>query len=207
MENFELFLEKLWTNRYRSRKIIATPKYVKNQKEWSAGQAARLISKLPKKELNPTEEEIEPQSKPEIIKPKIEPTKPEPTIGPLFYNPDNKCMCGIYKVIKRDDNITTIENIQEIEAFGYMLPNSRGGKNKLYYFDGTEVGYGIKRIVDLPTKKVHLIKEIGDDYCEFNIPYFVYKPLEKELKILKLDKKIFSVKDMTSRADVLNKYI
>lgn len=149
------------------------------------------------------EEEVDPK---EPSKP-VEVEKPEPRIEPLVYNSENKCMTGVYKLISRDENTTTISNIQEIEAYGHMLPNSIGGDGKLYYADGKLSGYSIKRVIDLPTKKIHLIKELEDGYCELSIPYFIYKPEMKKLKILKLNKNLYRITDMTSRIKYLEKYI
>lgn len=153
---------------------------------------------------NIKEEEVEPKK--ELPKP-VEVEKPEPDIKPLVYDSDNKCMTGVYKLISRDENTTTISNIQEIEAHGYMLPRSKGGREKLFYLDGKQSGYSIRRVVDLPTKKIHLLKELEDGYCELSIPYFIYKPEMKKLKILKLNKNLYRIADMTSRIKDLEQYI
>lgn len=130
----------------------------------------------------------------------------DPEIKPLFYDGNSKCVIGIYKLISRDDNITKILNIQELEAYGNMLPFTRG-EGKLYYADNKMSGYSIKRVIELPTKKIHLLREFENGYCELSIPYYIYKPLIKKLKILKLDKSLYRIVDKTHRIDDLEKYI
>jgi len=104
----------------------------------------------------------------------------------LTYNKDSKSMVGVYKVIERDDNFTTLENNQEIQEMD--------GRYPIFYLDNKLSGLRYKRIIKLPSSQIKLDKEIGDNYFEVTIPYSVYKE-NRYLEVKRLDPEKFRIKN------------
>lgn len=105
----------------------------------------------------------------------------------LVYDESSKSMRGIYKIISRDSEFITLENIQEVQEF------KRG--RAIIYMNDIPSGISYRRIIKLPTKSIVVGEEIGDGYFKISIPYYLYKINKSFLDIKKLDKSKFKMKN------------
>lgn len=106
----------------------------------------------------------------------------------LTYDKDTQTMTGIYKVVSRDSDITTLENVQEIQELS--------GRKTVFYMDDKLSAFRITRIINLPSSKITIGEEVELGYFEVSIPYWLYKENMKSLKIHKLENKHqFRIKD------------
>ena len=115
---------------------------------------------------------------------------PDEHIAPIFiptgiYDNESKYMICAYKILSKDNRYIKVENIQEIPV------------RKGFYFDDTPGGNRLTKVVDLPIKQVIIGKDLPDGYTEISIPYWLYKKNINDLRIMKLDKSKYRLRNIT----------